>query len=240
MPILRLILPAQLHEVFVTTRTILTSLVITFSIGLGWTLGYTAAAEEKLVPVTLDNFTRAETDLYFSKLARDGALGDFNSSREPASIDKQNVVRTNRDTLYSRALVDMDQGPVTVELPDAEGRYMALQVINEDHYTQTVIYQPGQYTFTREDIGTRYAYFLVRTFVDPGSVEDMKAVHALQDMLTLRHGAGASFEFPNWDVAAATRIRAALKTLGMASGGLGRQSCPGCLLFGNRTRQKRR
>jgi hypothetical protein len=41
-------------------------------------------------------------------------------------IDKQTVVRTNLDTLYSTALFDLDAGPVTITLPEAGKRYRAI------------------------------------------------------------------------------------------------------------------
>jgi hypothetical protein len=34
--------------------------------------------------------------------------------------------------LYSFAIVDLDAGPVTITLPDAGRRFMAMQVANED------------------------------------------------------------------------------------------------------------
>ena len=49
-------------------------------------------------------------------------------------MDKQGVIRSNRDTLYSMAVFDLDAGPVTVTLPDAGKRFLSLKVINEDHY----------------------------------------------------------------------------------------------------------
>src|SRR5262245_46000132 len=121
------------------------------------------------VRVNVDNFKRAESHHYFKKLAGDTGVGVFGHRREPAAIDKQDVIRMNRDTLYSTAIVDLDASPATVTLPDAGKRFMAMQVINEDHYTPIVVYEAGKHTFTREQIGTRYVLFLVRTFVDPGS-----------------------------------------------------------------------
>lgn len=53
------------------------------------------------VPVTPDNFPRAESDLYFGSIVKDGGLGQFTQRREPAAIDKQTIIRLNRDTLYS-------------------------------------------------------------------------------------------------------------------------------------------
>ncbi len=171
-------------------------------------------------PVNVDNFKRAESDLYFAKFAKDGAFGKFNHAREPAPIDKQDVIRMNRDTLYSNALADLDAGPVTVVLPDTGGRFMAMQVINEDHYTPAVVYQAGKHTFTKEKVGTRYVLFLVRTFVDPNSKEDLSKVHALQDTLKLEQDSPGRFEIPNWDTASAKKVRDALNNLAAANGGI--------------------
>jgi len=107
------------------------------------------------VPVTSDNFNRAETDMIFAGGVKSQGLGRFLHHREPISIDYP-VVRPNRDTLYSLSVFDLDAGPVTITLPNAGQRFMSLQVIDEDHYTPEVLYGAGTYTFTREKIGTRY------------------------------------------------------------------------------------
>lgn len=107
-------------------------------------------SSDKPTPVTVDNFIRAESDLYFSNMVKDGSLGKFVHRREPASIDKQTVIRLNRDTLYSAAVFDLDAGPVTITLPDAGERFMSMQVINEDHYVPEVVYGAGSYTLDKE------------------------------------------------------------------------------------------
>ena len=101
----------------------------------------------------------------------------------PTPIDKQTVIRMNRDTLYSGAVFDLDAGPVTITLPDAGKRFRSMQVINEDEYTPMVIYRPGAVTLTRDKIGTRYVVTAVRTLVDPNDPKDVQQVHALQDAL---------------------------------------------------------
>jgi hypothetical protein len=68
----------------------------------------------KGAPVTADNFIRAETDLYFGVVVKKGGLGKFEHNRMPLPIDGQTVIRTNRDTLYSGAVVDLAAGPVKV------------------------------------------------------------------------------------------------------------------------------
>jgi hypothetical protein len=159
-----------------------TTLIAAALLAAGW-LAAVNAEDPKPVRVTVDNFARAETDTYFAKFVKDGALGKCGHQRELAPIDRQTVIRMNRDTLYSQALFDLDAGPITVTLPDAGKRFMAMQVINEDHYTTEVIYTPGAHTFTREKVGTRYVLTLVRTFVNPNDAADVKAVHALQDAI---------------------------------------------------------
>jgi hypothetical protein len=46
-----------------------------------------------------------------------------------ADVDRhQTVIRTNRDTLYSPALIDLNAGPLTVILPDADNRFRSMQL----------------------------------------------------------------------------------------------------------------
>src|SRR6476619_916711 len=92
------------------------------------------------VPVTPDNFVRAETDLYFGNFVKDGGFGKFFHIRQLAPIDHHTVIRMNRDTLYSIGIFDLEAGPVTVTMPDAGQRFMSLQIIDEDEYTRNVFY----------------------------------------------------------------------------------------------------
>lgn len=167
------------------------------------------------VPVTAENFPRAESDLYFSRLVGDGGFGRFFHIREPTPIDHQTVIRMNRDTVYSAAVIDLDAGPVTITLPDAGARFRSLQVINEDQYTLQVIYDAGSYRFAREDVGTRYAILALRTLLDANAPGDLEAVHALQDATSVdQPGGPGRFEVPNWDQDSQNNVRDALLVLG--------------------------
>lgn len=163
--------------------------------------------------VNADNFVRAETDNYFASFVRNGALGQFVHTRQPASIDQQDVVRLNRDTLYSQALFDLDAGDVTITLPDAGARYMALQIIDEDHYTHGVEHAPARRQLIKGDLGTRYVAALIRTLVDPADDSDLAEVHRLQDAVTVSRGRPGNADLPDWDQASLTRVRDALKVL---------------------------
>lgn len=171
------------------------------------------ALAQNAVLVTPDNFVRAESDLYFSNVVKNNGFGKFDHTREPAPMDKQTVIRLNRDTLYSSAVFDLDAGPVTIALPDAGGRFMSLQVISEDHYTQGVYYRPGPYTLRRQDIGTRYVVAAVRTLVNPSDPADVSAVHALQDGIKVSQPAVGKFEIPQWDLTSQKKVRDALLVL---------------------------
>lgn len=166
------------------------------------------------VTVGVDNFVRAESDMYLASMVKDGAFGKFVHRREPASIDNQTVIRLNRDTLYSSAVFDLDAGPVTVTMPDAGKRFMSLQVVNEDHYVPEVVYGAGEVTLTKEKVGTRYAVVGVRTLVDPTDQKDIAEVHALQDAIKVTQEKEGTFEIPAWDPASQKKVREALLALG--------------------------
>jgi hypothetical protein len=163
-----------------------------------------------VVPVTADNFIRAESDLYMGKIVMDGAFGKFIHRREPASLDNQTVIRLNRDTLYSSAVFDLDAGPVKITLPNAGKRFMSMQVINEDHYIFEVDYGAGNYNFTKAEVGTRYVLMVLRTLADPANLQDIKQAHALQDAVTVKQRTLGRFEVPNWDPVSQKKMRDAL------------------------------
>jgi len=187
---------------------------------LCWTISQANAEDTKPLRVTVDNFNRAESDLYFSRFVKQGGFGKFIHERELAPIDKQTVVRLNRDTLYSFGVFDMSAGPITVTLPETGQRFMSLQVINEDHYAQDVYYSPGRFTISKEQVGTPYVALAIRTFVDPNSPADLNEVHALQDAIKVEQGGPGRFAVPEWDQESQTKIRQAFLNLAAANGGL--------------------
>jgi len=165
--------------------------------------------------VTVDNFARAESHLYFGNaLKSSGALGKLYHYREAMPIDKQAVIRANRDTFYSSAVVDLDAGPVTMTLPDSGGRFRSLMVINEDHYiVGDIVYDAGKYVYDRQKVGSRYALVGMRTFADPGDAADVRKVHALQDATTLGQPSPGTLQLPTWDAVSQKKVRDALLVL---------------------------
>ena len=146
---------------------------------------------------------KAATQLAGEPLAAQGRL----------RIDHQTVIRLNRDTLYSSGVFDLDAGPVTIKMPDPGKRFMAMQIINEDHYVPNAFYGAGTHILTRENVGTRYVVVAIRTLVDPNSADDIKQVHNLQDAITVSQKAPGKLDMPNWDAASQKKVRDALLVL---------------------------
>ena len=165
------------------------------------------------IAVTVDNFTRAESDLFLGNLVKQGGLGTFDHRREPARIEDQAVIRLNRDTLYSSAVFDLDAGAVMITLPDAGSRFMSMQVINEDHFVPEVVYGAGTYTLNKDKVGTRFVLVAIRTLVNPMDSKDVEQVHSLQDKMVISQSSTGRFEVPDWDPVSQKKVRDALLVL---------------------------
>ena len=166
------------------------------------------------VRVTVDNFRRAESDMYFGNSVAEGGLGKLHHFREPMPIDAQRVIRANRDTLYSAGVFDLEAGPVTFTLPDTGGRFMSMQIFDEDEYVVEVAYGGQPRTYSRDKVGTRYMMVGIRTLVNPDEPADLAKVHALQDAIRVEQKAHGSFEHPSWDPVSQKSVRDALIALG--------------------------
>ena len=150
-------------------------------LALAWSVASAQTGGSKPVPVTADNFIRAESDAVFTGLVAQGGVGKFCHNRQLTPIDNHIVQRANRDTLYSTGVFDLDAGPVTITLPDAGKRFLTMIVIDEDHYAYMVVYRAGTHTLTKGKVGTRYAVAAIRILADPNDPKDVAQVNALQD-----------------------------------------------------------
>jgi hypothetical protein len=168
----------------------------------------------EIIPVTVESFTRAETDMYFGHAVADGGFARLHHFRELMPIGAQSVVRANRDTLYSSGVFDLDAGPVTITLPDPGDRFMSIQVFDEDEYVVEVAYGAGRRTYSRERVGTRYMMAGMRILVNPDDPADVATVHALQDAMTVEQKVHGTFEPPSWDPVSQRKVRDALIVLG--------------------------
>src|SRR5688572_1849431 len=117
--------------------------------------------------VTVENFVRAETLRMMTDIMRSaGGINRFGHLRGPTPLDQQTVIRMNRDTLYSFAIVDLAQDAV-VTMPDTGERYSSMMVVNHDHYINGIFHEPGEHRLTADEFDTRYVLVGVRILVQP-------------------------------------------------------------------------
>lgn len=172
------------------------------------------------ITVDIDNFARVETDTMIQRmLPIIGGLGVFHHDRALAPLEQQPVIRQNRDTLYSVAVVDITGG-ATLTVPEVGGRYLSVMVINQGHHINRVFHSPGSHRLSTEEFGTDYVVVAARLLFDPSSEADLADVHRLQDALTIEAGAQRPFEYPDYDPVSHHEMREALLVLGKTMGGL--------------------
>ncbi|NDV13552.1 DUF1214 domain-containing protein [Crenobacter caeni] len=151
------------------------------------------------VKVNIDNYAQAETAYQFERVQQmAGGVNRWQHNRTPTPIDKQNVIRMNRDTLYSFAIVDISQS-ATLTLPEAGQRYRSVMVINEDHYINRIYHKAGSYRLTPAEFGSPYVLVAVRTLVNPNDAADVQAANALQNQLKITAASARPFPVPNYD-----------------------------------------
>ena len=168
--------------------------------------------------VNVTNFERAETDRMFAAIqAQAGGVNQLFHNRAPTPVDRQTVIRMNRDTLYSGAIVDISAG-ATIVVPDAGRRYLSVMIVNQDHYINRVFHKPGHYDLTVEEFGTPYVLAAARVLVDPADPADVTTVNALQDQFSLQASSARPFVMPAYDQASFDATRAALLELAKGLG----------------------
>jgi len=177
-----------------------------------WALLGSAAFGDAPVPVNALNFVRAETDSYMALFAAQGYFAIFSHIRGPTPVAEQDVIRMNRDTLYSGAIFDLTS-PVTIKMPDNKGRFQSMLVLNQDHYVVGVEHEGGDYTLTEEEAGTRYVVAIIRTFMDPQDPADIAEANRLQDAIMFEQADAGSFDVPDWDRVSLDRTRGLLNAL---------------------------
>jgi len=163
--------------------------------------------------VGVENFTRAETDRMFGALIRDaGGVNRLTHSREPTPLDRQPVIRMNRDTLYSFAVVDLAAG-ATLTVPDSGDRYVSVMIVNQDHYVNRIYHDAGTHHLTADDFGTRYVAAAIRILTNPNDPEDIAAVARLQDQFRVEAQSAQPFQPTDYDTASLDATRNAILEL---------------------------
>ena len=120
----------------------------------------------------------------------------------PSSIDAQDVVRMNRDTLYSSGVFDLDAAPVTITLPDAGKRFMSMQVIVAGSLHDDGRLRAGTLHLRPTTRSARATCaILIRTLVNSEDPQDVEGGQAVQDAIKVEQARAGAFEVPRWDPA---------------------------------------
>nr|WP_226408184.1 DUF1254 domain-containing protein [Synechococcus sp. MU1625] len=172
-------------------------------------------ASNEVVPVTKANYAEAETQTVFAKYIADvaaatctGGLGTILNLQKAADPKDRTVIRINFDTLYSWLILDLIT-PATFTLPQTNGRYQSAMVVNGQGYVY-VEKDPGDYTLTEKEVGTRYALVAFRTGVNIQDPEDVAQAQALQAKLSVSQAETGDYIQPNqWDLEQMMALRAA-------------------------------
>jgi hypothetical protein len=81
-------------------------------------------------PITMDMTRKQFTNIEPGKELGKGPMNMFNNVGEYPPADFKGVVRANFDTLYSLAYLDLTKEPVVVSVPDTNGRYYLLPMLD--------------------------------------------------------------------------------------------------------------
>lgn len=138
--------------------------------------------------VTEDNFAQAYTNMRLGAVVeKAGGINTFFKMPVPSSIpEEQFVVRMNRDTFYSVSVIDMSNDDVYVTVPETD-QYVSLQVVDENHETQPMIYGSGRHKISAK---TDHAFVIVRALEDDA-----------RRNLKIETGSEKPFEVKEWDMA---------------------------------------
>ena len=169
------------------------------------------------IPVTLENYEVAESDLAFYNVTKLVGMNTFFHFPTGAfDLNNQTVVRMNRDTYYSGAIIDTTQG-ATITIPETNGRYLSVMVVQNDHYIDQVFLEPGTHEITSD---TDFAMVTMRIRANQSDPGDNDAIAALRAGVKLEVGGNASHVRPNYDMEQLVALRDELTVEGTKLGTL--------------------
>jgi len=147
-----------------------------------------------LMDVSRKHFTNIEADKMFAR----GPMNTFSHARTFPPATFRGATHANFDTLYSTGWLDLTKEPVVISVPDTQGRYYLLQLL--DMWTDTfagvgkrttgtgagnfVVVGPGWQGELPQDLQrinapTPFVWVIGRTRTD--GPQDYDAVHKVQD-----------------------------------------------------------
>jgi hypothetical protein len=166
--------------------------------------------------VVRETFIRAETDNYFFNISRQaGGVNKLFHFRNVTPLDKQTVIRMNKDTLYSMGVVDTSGG-AKITMPEIpKGRYASIYLVDNDHYVPFVIYEPGTHKLPED---TKYLGIGVRIqLFNPNDRDEISLVNQLQDLFVINANSAKPFLQPKWDKESLDALRSEYEKEGQKS-----------------------
>ena len=155
--------------------------------------------------VTPETYPTDETSRQLLKAQDLAGVNNFNHKRQLTPTDMQPVVRMNRDTYYSMAIIDVSKG-ASITLPEIpEGKYMSIQPVTEDHRIQAMKYGPGTFDLTTHT-GT-HLYVIVRLDATFSEAE----VKEIQNEMSINANSNNTFTAIPVDEESFTAVENALK-----------------------------
>lgn len=160
---------------------------------------WTAPPLERMQLVTPETYIRAESDRQFGDIVKmAGGVNRFYHFRKVTPLNEQNIVRMNRDTLYSMGVVDTSKG-ATITVPELpEDRYASVYLVDNDHYCPFVIYESGTHKLPMD---TKYLGVGVRIQVfHPEDPDELALVNKLQDQFIIKANSTDPLPKFKWDL----------------------------------------
>lgn len=178
--------------------------------------------------VTTESYPRDETSRQLLKGQSEVGVNKFKHERELTPTDRQPVVRMNRDTYYSKAVVNVSKG-ATITMPEIpEGKYMSVEGVTEDHRIQAMIYGAGTFELSTHT-GT-HLYVIIRldqtfTEAEAKAIQDQMAITANSDELFKVEPVNEA-SFKEVEMALKMKVLEIAKREGVAKAGIGMFTYP--------------
>jgi len=168
------------------------------------------------IPVTQDNFIAAEADRYFAEQQELSPVNKWEHKFKLTTFETQSVVRSNNDTLYSKALVDVSKGATfSVE---KSNQYQTLHVLDSHHREIFVLYSDSNErtkTIDMSDLSKGAAihvYVILRTAMPNGvSPEAYKVANQLQRSAIIKSNSAKPYVAKGFDQESREATRLALE-----------------------------
>ena len=168
----------------------------------------TWAADPAKHGMTPRDYIQAESRAFMADFMGRVGVNNFFHFQGLSSAEDTWVVSPNNDTIYSLATVNARDG-FTLALPEVGDRFLAIQIITENHMTPFYLYGGGTRTFSADDFDTNYVVVGIRIGTDGTAQDVAHVVNDLQPQYAIE-GAEDIDDLPRPDLDVMQAIRAAM------------------------------